>query len=150
MPPFEALKPIEKDADIRSKMYADELKWYYKQPQPKPPKQKFYWRLQKWYTKEEAIKIELVKRERKPLNYNYNTYAPTREKKEKIITKDEKEIRIKYNGSEADIIKKEYESMIKELESLVVEDEDERTSLNERIEQLKKEYQVFISCNHDE
>jgi hypothetical protein len=40
--------------------------------------------------------------------------------------------------------------MIHELESLIVEDEQERKSLNTRIEELKKEYHDFISINKDE
>lgn len=150
IPPLEALKPIEKKVDIRSKRFNDELQRYYKQPKPKPEKTTFYQRLYKWYSKEEAIMVDLFKKERKPLNYNYRTYEPTYELWKNKVNEDHIWIWIKYNKEESNVIKKEYEKMIHELESLIVEDEQERKSLDTRIEELKKEYHDFISINKDE
>ena len=145
--PFKALKPVENKIDVRSKKFSKELFRYHKQPSPKPTRWTFYQRLVKWYPKEEAIRIDLVKRERKPLNYNYKTYEPTYWWQKKKEQKDYFWIWIKYKDEESDVIKKEYEHMINELESLIVEDEEERKSLNIRIEELKKEYHDFISNN---
>ena len=151
IPPTEALKPIEKTIDVRSKKFGDEMIWYHEQPDPKPRKTTFYQRLFKWYTKEEAIKTDFIKRERKPLNYNYKTYEPKHEiQKKQEPKKDYVWIWIKYKQEEAEVIKKEYESMIYELESTIVEDEEERKTIRERIDELKTEYENFISCNYNE
>ena len=41
--PFKALLPAPpKEFAVRSKLYRKELEWYKKQPQPKPPREKFY------------------------------------------------------------------------------------------------------------
>lgn len=149
--PMEAMKPIEKKVDVRSKRFSKEMLRYHEQPQPKPTRTTFYQRLFKWYTKEEAILNDFIKRERKPLNYNYKTYEPVYGRQKKQEKKEDHVwIWIKYKDEESDVIKKEYEHMINELESLIVEDEEERKSLNTRIEELKKEYHDFISINKDE
>lgn len=149
IPPIEALKPIEKWIDVRSKKFHSEMVWYHKQPEPKPERSTFYQRLQKWYTKHEAIMINFEARERKPLKYNYKTYEPTYEwQKKQEQNEDHVWIRIRYKNEEAEAIRKEYENMIQELESLIVEDEEERKTIEEKLDELRNEYEDFILCNY--
>lgn len=38
--------------------------------------------------------------------------------------------------------------MIQELESLIVEDEEERKTIEEKLDELRNEYEDFILCNY--
>lgn len=146
--PFEeAIKPVERDEnDIRSKRFWEELKRYYEQPDPKPDKRKFYWRLFKWYSKEEAIKEELVLKERKK-PVRKDAYIPTYS--QPITQADDHEIRITYDKEEAKIIRKTYERMIDDLERTIVEDEWEAKTLQTKIDELKTEFFIFNKYNHE-
>lgn len=144
--PIEALKPVEKkELATRSKMYAEEVERYKKQPQPKPPYHRFYGRLQKWYTKEEAIKIQLIAKPRKKKQQK-DIYVKTYTVKQQQNQKDFFEIKIRYKKDEAKVFQDVYERMIQELENqLLYEDVSRMRELNAKIDQLKAEYQLFIS-----
>ena len=147
--PFKALvPPPPKEMEVRSKKYWDELERYKKQPQPKPPKQRFYWRLQKWYSKEEAIRIHLLPKNRKQ-KIQKDIYVKAYTVKEQQYKKDYHEIKIAYHSEEAEIIRKEYERMIRDIENQVYESEDdyERKQLTKNLDDLVQEYSLFISYN---
>lgn len=151
LPLQEAIKPVEKkDHDVRSKLFADELEWYYKQPEPKADKAKFYWRLFKWYTKEQAIKesLQLKQRQKKKPKHT-PAYIPVHSWTNEKPKQDESEIRITYKKEEADVFRKEYEWMINDLERVIVEDEQEAKSIKQKIDDLKKEYFIFIKYNYE-
>lgn len=61
-------------------------------------------------------------------------------------------IDIKYSKEEADVFKKEYERMIRETEDARFEtdDIDEARYLRNKLEELKAEYQLFISVNYND
>lgn len=149
MPIDEAIKPVRKSWNgVRSKLYSEELERYYKQPEPKPDKAKFYGRLFKWYSKEEAIKEKLVlktRKKKKPkLTPAYvRTYTPV------INNKDHFDIRITYRKEEAEVIRKAYRNLIEDLERTIVEDEAEAKSLQSRIKELKQEYFIFNNYNNE-
>ena len=146
--PFTAMKPVERKYEVRSKKYWAELERYNKQPQPKPPKQKFYWRLQKWYSKEEAIKIQLKCKDRKK-RWQKDLYVKAYTVKEQQFKQDHFEIRITYHSDEAEVFRKEYERMIRETENQIYgsEDEFEKKELTKNLDDLIKEYAIFISYN---
>lgn len=147
MPLNEAIKPVKKkEKDVRSKLFANELERYYKQPEPKPDKAKFYWRLFKWYTKEQAIQVELVYKKRKPtIKKNWLYIVP--HTKPISPKQDNYEIRITYSKEEADVIKKEYEMLINVLETTIYEDELLAKENKIKIEWLKQEYLLFKTYN---
>lgn len=146
--PFTAMKPVERKYEVRSKKYWAELERYNKQPQPKPPKQKFYWRLQKWYSKEEAIKIQLKCKDRKK-RWQKDLYVKAYTVKERRYKPDDYEIRITYHSDEAKVFKDEYERMIRETEQKRNETDDiiEAKELKKRLDKLIEEYALFISYN---
>lgn len=152
-----AIKPINKEERhmkcwIRSDKFKDELEWYYKQDIPKVDRSKFYQRLYKWYSKEEAIKIDFV--------FTKN-FSPRKDKQlyvRKSQVKADKEwdyneIRIRYTPEEAQVFKKEYIRIIDELEWKwrITEDQIESKNIVKKIDSLKREYQIFIFYqNRDE
>ena len=145
--PLEALKPVEKkELATRSKMYAEEVERYKKQPQPKPPYHRYYGRLQKWYTKEEAIKIQLIRKERKKKKLK-DVYVKTYTVKQQQNQKYFFEIKIRYKPEESAVFKAVYENMIQELEDKreFTDDVIEAKEIRQKIDQLKAEYQLFIS-----
>ena len=146
--PIEAMKPIQREYEVRSKKYWEELERYKKQPQPKPPRDRFYWRLQKWYSKEEAIKIQLIAREKKKRTEK-ELYVKAYTVKERQYKKDDHEIRITYHSDEAQVFKKEYERMIRETEDKrnATDDAVESRELKKKIDNLVEEYALFISYN---
>ena len=148
--PFTAMKPVERIYEVRSKKYAEELERYTKQPQPKPPRQKFYWRLQKWYSKEQAIKIQLIKKDRKK-RWQKDIYVKAYTVKERRYDPDNYEIRITYHSDEANVFKREYERMIRETEQQRNETDDiiEANELKKRLDKLIEEYAIFISYNRN-
>lgn len=147
MPLNEAIKPIKKENDIRSKLFSEELERYYKQPEPKPDKAKFYGRLFKWYTKEEAIQEELTRRKRKKPKKT-PAYIPTYTQSTEY-NKDHSEIKITYSKEEAEVIAKTYEDIIDDLERTIVEDENEAKSLQTKIKDIKNEYFIFKNYNNE-
>lgn len=147
--PLEALKPVEKrEFAVRSKLYAKELERYKQQPQPKPPREKFYWRIQKWYSKEEAIKIELNARQRKK-KAEKELYVKAYTVKERRYKPDDYEIRITYHSDEAKVFKDEYERMIRDTEAKrnATDDIIESAELRKKLDKLIQEYALFISYN---
>lgn len=147
--PFTAMKPVEKkEYEVRSKKYAEQLERYNKQPQPKPPKQKFYWRLQKWYSKEEAIKIQLKCKDRKK-KWQKDLYVKAYTVKEQRFKSDDFEIRITYHSDEAKVFKDEYERMIRDTEAKrnATDDIIESAELRKKLDKLIQEYTLFISYN---
>lgn len=147
--PLEALKPIEKKQyEVRSKKFTEELERYKKQKQPKPPRQRFYWRLQKWYTKEEAIKIPFISRDKKQ-RWCKELYVKAYTVKERMFKQDDFEIRITYKQDEAKVFKDAYERMIDEAENQIYRTDDiiESKELRSKLEKLVDEYAIFISYN---
>ena len=151
---IEALKPVEKkkwhpEKVIKSRKFKDELDWYHQQEWEKCGKQRFYQRLYNWYTKEEAIKpLFWIHKSNKPINYKAGyVRQPKPIKKESL---DYTEINIKYQKSEADIIKREYERMIEDLEFKWrnIDDPVEAKNIDEKLTKLKNEYEVFIKSNY--
>lgn len=69
--------------------------------------------------------------------------------KEQQDKKDYHEIKIAYHSEEAEIIRKEYERMIRDIENQVYESEDdyERKQLTKNLDDLVQEYSLFISYN---
>ena len=146
--PFLAVKPVERKYEVRSKKYAEQLERYNKQPQPKPPKQKFYWRLQKWYSKEQAIKIQLIKKDRKK-RWQKDIYVKAYTVKERKYDPDNFEIKITYHSDEAKVIADEYERMIRDIEDKRNSTDDiiESNQLRKKLDKLIEEYAIFISYN---
>ena len=147
--PFVALQPAdEREYAIKSKKYSKELERYDKQPQPKPPRQKFYWRVHNWYSKEEAIKIQFVARDKKPKTAK-DIYVKAYTVQKQQYKKDYYEIRITYHSDEAEVFKKEYERMICDIENQIygAEDEFEKNELTKNLDDLIQEYSLFISYN---
>lgn len=151
MPINEAIKPVRKtENSVRSKLYAEELERYFEQPEPKADKAKFYGRLFKWYTKEEAIKEKLVPKVRKKKKPKHTpAYIPVRSRTNEKPKKDDREIRITYKREEAEVIRKAYKEIINDLERTIVEDETEAKSLQIKIKELKQEYFIFNSYNNE-
>ena len=146
---LDALKPVErKEFAVRSKLYAKELERYKQQPQPKPPREKFYWRIQKWRKKEEAIMIQPPTHQRKK-KVEKDLYVKAYTVKERRYKKEDYEIRITYHSDEAKIIKDEYERMIRDTENARDETDDviEARELKEKLDKLIEEYALFISYN---
>ena len=147
--PIEALKPPEKkEFAVRSKLYWEQLERYKKQPQPKPPRERFYWRIQKWRTKEEAIKIQPRFHERKPKPPK-DIYIKTYTVEAQKFKQDYREIRITYPTEEADVFKAEYMRLIDDLENerRLCEDTIEANEIRKRLSKLESEFAIFSSYN---
>ena len=150
---MEALKPVNKKEwhlreKTNSKKFKDEMEWYYKYPWVKVSRQVFYQRLYRWYSKEASINIDFIKKEKKPLSYKMG-YV----RQPKPIQKDNSdynEIRIKYRKEEANVIRREYEKLIDELEykRRITDDPIEAKELQCKIDHLKKEYQNFCLSSY--
>jgi len=153
MSPLEALKKTPKEKrykkwKISSVKFPKELERYYQQEWPKAKKDRFYQRLYQWRSKEEAIKVDFWIHYTKLPKKKTPVYArpfklPVIKKKNKDYT----EIRIRYSKEEWDVIKKEYERIIEEIEQQILYEEDVSSirELNKKIDQLKAEYELFIS-----
>lgn len=150
----EAIKPIThsqryKTGRIKTTKFSKELERYYKQEWIKVDRMKFYQRLYQWHCKEDAIQIKMPERPKDKIvikNIKTYTYNIPQWSNRKPTTNDN-EIRIRYKKEEADVIKKEYERMLYELENTIVDNPEETKTLRTRIENLEKEYEVFISYN---
>ena len=149
----EAIKKVERKTKawkIYSKRFIEELLRYEKYEWQKPPRWRFYQRLYQWRSKEEAIKCEF--------SIHYKTYS--REKKKKSLYKKNFQssttssnnfwIDIKYSKEEADVFKSYYEKMINEVEIARFETDDveEARALMNKLQELKAEYELFISVNN--
>jgi hypothetical protein len=100
------------------------------------------------YPKEEAIKMDFTPKKKKPpkMPKNIRIY-PTVTRKKPV---EDVDIRIKYQREEADIIRREYERMIDELEFQwrASDDPIEAKEINDKIEKLKNEYKTFRLINY--
>lgn len=152
----EAIKPIAREERykkwrIKTKMYEDELKRYQQQKWPKAERWRFYQRLYKWRTKEEAIRLDISFRPSSNKVILKKTTPYVRKTHESMkIESVNTWIDIKYSKEEADVFKKQYERMIRETEDARFEtdDIDEARYLRNKLEELKAEYQLFISVNY--
>lgn len=147
----EALKPVT-DEDrhrkwkIRSSKFQEELEWYYNQKWEKVDRKKFYQRLYKWYSKEQAIKIDFEFTKTSPQKRNKPLYKrPITPIQKAEPDSDRYEIRIKYSKEEAQIIKNEYIRIIDDLEwkRSITEDLIESKEIQKQLNSLKKEYELF-------
>lgn len=152
----DAIKPIVhevryKTGRIKSRKFESELLWYNEYEWPKPNRARFYQRLYQWWAKEEAIMIELPKKQSfKEIKVNKNPYVKSNSPLSiKIDDSDKYEIRIRYSREEANVIRKEYINMIDELEWKLhwIEDLQEAKEVNNRLEKLKREYEIFANTN---
>lgn len=152
----DAIKPIEyeeryKTGNIKSRRFEEELSWYREQEWPKPTRARFYQRLYQWWTKEDAIKLHVDKKHYfKKVQVNKNPYVKSKTPLlKKVDDSDKYEIRIKYSREEADAIRKEYIGMIEDLEWKLrwIEDLQEAKEVNDRLEKLKEEYEIFRNNN---
>jgi hypothetical protein len=100
------------------------------------------------YPKEEAIKIDFTPRKKKPPKIPKNIRIYPVVSKKKVVA--EEDIKIKYQKSEADIIKREYERMIEDMEYQyrITDDPIEAKEINDKIEKLKNEYKTFCLINY--
>lgn len=148
---IEALKPIDKTNSkwvTRSKKYQDEMDWYYQYEWPKVNRQRFYQRMYRWYPKEEAIRVDFTPKKKKLPTLNKNLYIRSTVTKKK--PKEDIDIEIKYQRDEADVIKREYERMIDDLEYQwkATDDPIEAKEINDKIEKLKIELNEFCKINY--
>jgi len=149
---LEAIKPVIKEerhpvARVVSKKYDEEMKRYNEYEWKKVSKQRFYQRMYRWYPKEEAIKIDFTPRKKKPPRVVKSIHVYPTQKKKVVVEED---IKIKYQKSEADIIKREYERMIEDMEYQyrISDDPVEAKEINDKIEKLKNEYKTFCLINY--
>jgi hypothetical protein len=100
------------------------------------------------YPKEEAIKIDFTPKKKKPPKMPKNIRIHPVVSKKKVVV--EEDIKIKYQKSEADIIKREYERMIEDMEYQyrITDDPIEAKEINDKIEKLKNEYKTFCLINY--
>ena len=99
------------------------------------------------YPKEEAIKIDFTPRKKKPPKAVKTIHIYPTQKKKVVVEED---VKIKYQKSEADIIKREYERMIEDMEYQyrILDDPIEAKEINDKIEKLKNEYKTFCLINY--
>lgn len=149
-----ALKPVSHKErytrEIKTKKFEKEMIWYNNIVWEKPDKGRFYQRLYQGRSKEEAIKLNPEKHYNFKLKKKKDVYV---RKKTPIVKKEEDndyyEIRIKYKKEEYEVIKKEYERMIEELEIQGYNTEDviEAREIFARLEKLRLEFGVFSMAN---
>lgn len=152
----EAIKPVEyevryRPGKIKSRKFESELEWYKNYEWMKPSRARFYQRLYQWWSKEEAIMLKVPKKHFfKEIKVNKNPYVKSKTPLlKKVDDSDKYEIRIRYSREEADVIRKEYINMIDDLEWKLhwIEDLQEAKEVNNRLEKLKKEYEIFRNSN---
>lgn len=133
---------------IKTTKFKDEIERYNQQPNPKATKRRFYQRLYQWHSKEEAIKVEFwvhYKIQQRIAKACYQRPIKTPAVKQ-AENRDYTTIDIRYKKAESDVIKKEYERMIEEIEQQILyEDVSTTKELNKKLEKLVAEYQLFIS-----
>lgn len=142
-----------KNPGIFTGAYAEEMKRWYEQPEPKASKQVFYGRVKIWYPQWQAIltweKWQEVVSE-KPIKKKtwYKCYTWTKqdaEREEEAYTW----IDITYSKEEARVFRKEYQRIIDDLEwQLTMIDEKTLVKeTNEKLELVKAELALFNSYN---
>lgn len=132
---------------------AVEINRYNEQPEPKASKTLFRNRLNGWYPKEEAVLMwerwAKVKEGKKSVKIQeYKPYIPPRIVKKEPDENDFK-INITLSKEEARVFRKEYVKMIEQLEweLTYTEEKTEVAWLNEKLERLQNELQIFNSYN---
>lgn len=150
---IEALKPVRREERhpkwyTVSKKFDKEMERYYQYKWPRVSRQRFYQRMYRWYSKEEAIRIDFIPHKKKlpRVPKNIRIY-PTVPKKRPIQDTD---IKIKYQRDEADVIRKEYEKMIEDMEYgwRLCDDPVEAKNISDKIDKLKNEYKTFCLTNY--
>lgn len=152
---IEALKPVPmevryKPGKIVSKRFVEELAWYQQYEWEKTTRSRFYQRLYQWWSKEEAIKLVApIHYSNKPAKFKAAYVRPITPTPKPAANPDYKDIRVKYNAVEAKVFCKEYEQMINDLQNQYYETDDviAAREINNRLEQLVKEYQTFKLYN---
>lgn len=150
---IDALKPISKEIrykpwKIFSKRFVEELEWYQQYEWEKTTRSRFYQRLYQWWSKEEAIKLVApIHYKQKPARQK-QAYIRPKTPAKKVDNDDIKYIKIAYTKEEARIFSKEYENMIKDLHNKYIATDDMREAreINETLDKLVKEYQIFLEC----
>ena len=152
---IEALKPVKSEErhpknKIKTDKFCKEMEWYYEQPWEKIWRSRFYQRLYQWYPKEEAIKIEFWVHKKGTTIVKKPAYVRPPVFTQRKISPDYEEIKIRYKKEEADIIRREYERMLDEIEYVWrwCDDPIEAKEINDKIEKLKNEYRTFCLINY--
>lgn len=151
------IKPKERTGWRRANIaftwaYADEMRWWFNQKEPKSNRQVFYGRVRAWYKKEEAIltgeKWQKIL-SRKEVKRNV-WYKPTYSRLE-TDTREETYtwIDITYSKEEAKVFRKEFQRIIDNLEWSLTQ-MDEKTLVketNDKLELVKAELSLFNLYN---
>lgn len=132
---------------------ANEMIWYEKQPEPRASKYLFRNRLNGGYPKEKAILMGeswLNAKREKRVTYSQvrKTYTP-KPKAVKPIDERDFKIEITYPKDAAKVFRKEYSRMIEQVEweLTYAEEKTQIIELNKRLEQLKREKDIFNLYN---
>lgn len=150
---IDALKPVPmevryKPGKIVSKRFVEEMAWYRQQEWEKASRSRFYQRLYQGWSKEEAILLNVPIHCRKVVWKSKQAYVRPKTPVKKVENEDVKYIKVAYKKEEARIFSKEYENMIRDLQDRYNATDDlvEAREINERLEKLVKEYQIFLEC----
>lgn len=135
--------------------WAEEMKRFDEQPEPKAKREWFRNRLKDWYSKEDAMLVwELwtEAKERKRANAPVvvkKPYVPQRIKVEKKIDPNDFRIEITLSKEEANVFRKEYVRMIEDIEweLTYTEEKTEVVKLNNKLQWLYEELKCFNSFN---
>ena len=133
---------------------AEEMKRYETAPEPKAKREWFRNRLKDWYCKEEAVLVwepreEAKLRKRKNNPIVVKKYVRVRADTIKKDSPDWYVIDITYPKEVARIFRKEYQNMIAQIEweLTYTEEKTEIAKLNDRLEKLNNELNIFNSYN---
>ena len=133
---------------------AKEMTWYNEQPEPKASKNLFKNRLNSNYSKEDAILLwdawALAKEKKKEKQPQVSkAYIPQKVFQKPQDDRDFK-IEITYPKEVAQVFRKEYQRMIDDIEweLTYTEEKTQIAEMNEKLERLYKEKEIFNSYNH--
>lgn len=149
---IDALKPVPHEKrypkQYKSKRFIEELIWYSKQEWKKASRSRFYQRLYQWWSKEEAILLNVPIHCKKVVWKSKQAYVRPITPIKKVENEDVKYIKVAYTKEEARIFSREYENMISDLHDKYNATDDiiEAREINEKLEKLVKEYQIFLEC----
>ena len=149
---IDALKPVPYEKrypkQYKSKRFMKELIWYSQQKWEKASRSRFYQRLYQWWSKEEAILLNVPIHCRKVVWKSKQAYVRLITPIKKVENEDVKYIKVAYTKEEARIFSREYENMIEDLQDRYNATDDiiEAREINEKLEKLVKEYQTFLEC----
>lgn len=154
----EMIKPKQKHYSKRASWvftwaYAEELGWWYRQPEVKANKHVFYGRVRAWYPKEQAILTwdkRLAVSKAKPVKIT-PPYKPKLKAMAEEQAKEEQYtwIDITYPKDVARVFRIEYNRIIEDLEwSLTrIEEKTQVKETNEKLEMVRAELKLFNSYN---